>query len=309
MKHYIALILLVSNVGCGGNFWRVSKVSDSKLYELYEGQTAETWTNIKSHTSPIRGWEYVVDRLSKKGIELEYLNQVYSSARIPLWTPISYKVRPMESKHIYKELANKSAIQNAKTFLHTNLGYFRDAENQFSVPKEVLASIIQVETQCGKNTGSESIIYWLSRLVSAGFPLNVEYNYQTSKETPKPTLKELEERAQWLEEEFSPHLISALLLAKASNSDPFDIKGSKGGAIGLPQFLPGNVEKYGVDGDKSGTINIHTEADAIFSVANFLSKKGWRNHLTDKEKHSVILEYNRSTAYADTVLSLAKSLK
>lgn len=294
--------------GCSGLMGE-KKTSGSELSDLYEDETAESWAEVKSKSSPVRGWEYVIQRLSKKGVPLETLSDIYSSPRIPYWTPITFKARPKESQAMYRELGNKSAQANAKVFLNENIKYFKSAETQFSVPKEIIASILQVETQCGKNTGNEAVIYWLSRLVSAGFPPNVEYNVENNKEDPQPTLKELEERAKWLEGEFMPHLLSVIELSTKSGTSPFDVKGSKGGAIGMAQFLPKNVEKYGIDGDHNGAINIHTPADAIFSVASFLSKHGWTKNLSEREKISVLLEYNRSTSYVETVISLASSLK
>ena len=285
------------------------KTSGSDLADLYENETAESWAEVRSKSSPVRGWEYVIQRLEKKGIPLTTLSEIYSSPRIPLWTPITFKVKPKEGQAMYKELANKSAQANARSFLDENAKYFKSAESKFSVPKEIIVSILQVETQCGKNTGNEPVIYWLSRLVSTGFPPNITYNFDNTKEDPKPSLSEFEERAKWLETEFMPHLLSAIQLSSQSSNSAFDIKGSKGGAIGMAQFLPKNVEKYGIDGDHNGIINIHTPADAIFSVANFLSQHGWAKNLSEREKTSVLLEYNRSTSYVDTVISLASSLK
>lgn len=305
---YCAVLLCIATYGCN-NMWKPTHPSSSKLDDLYQGQSAESWAKTKSKTSPVRGWEYVIERLEKKGVPLATLSEIYSSPQLPYWTPITFKVRPKEGHTMYRELASKVAQKNARDFLELNKSYFQGAEKKYLVPKEIIVSILQVETQCGKNTGTESVLYWLSRLVSAGFPPNVEYNYANSQENPKPSLKELEERASWLEEEFMPHLIAVIEISKSSGESPFDIKGSKGGAIGMTQFLPKNVEKFGVDGDNNGSINLFTPADAIYSVANFLSQHGWQGKLSEKEKTKVLLEYNRSSAYAETVLNLASSLK
>ena len=45
----------------------------------------------------------------------------------------------------------------------------------------------------------------------------------------------------------------------------------------MPQFMPGNILKLGVDYDGDGTVDIrNSAADAIGSVANFLVEHGWR---------------------------------
>lgn len=298
--------LLLLSISCTGTMWNSGR--NAKI-DLTKETTAESFANIKAKQSPVRGWEYTIAILNKSGLSKEYLENIYSSNKMPYWTPISFKVKPKESSRMYQELANEAAVKNASQFIKDHYLYFTKAEKEFSVPKEVIASILQVETQCGKNTGNEYIVYWLSRLVSTGFDLNIDYNLRTTKEEPQPTAEELEERANWLLEEFSPHLVSVLQHAKENGTDPFEIKGSKGGAIGMAQFLPKNVEFFGIDGDKNGSINLHTAADAIFSVANFLNKHGWSTDLTEDKKEEVILEYNRSTSYAETVILLSKKLK
>jgi membrane-bound lytic murein transglycosylase B len=54
--------------------------------------------------------------------------------------------------------------------------------------------------------------------------------------------------------------------------------GSYAGAIGLPQFMPGSILRFAVDGDLDGKIDLrHSPEDAIASVANFLKEHGWVN--------------------------------
>ena len=46
--------------------------------------------------------------------------------------------------------------------------------------------------------------------------------------------------------------------------------------MGYPQFMPSSWREYGKDGDGDGKVDlINSVDDAIFSVANFLRKKGW----------------------------------
>jgi membrane-bound lytic murein transglycosylase B len=52
--------------------------------------------------------------------------------------------------------------------------------------------------------------------------------------------------------------------------------GSYAGAIGLPQFMPGSIRRFAVDGNKDGKIDLrNSPEDAIASVANFLKVHGW----------------------------------
>ena len=75
---------------------------------------------------------------------------------------------------------------------------------------------------------------------------------------------------------FRGELENTLLLARKENIDPFSLLGSFAGAVGMPQFMPGNILKYGVDFDGDGVVDLRGSApDAIGSVANFLVQHGW----------------------------------
>jgi len=53
-------------------------------------------------------------------------------------------------------------------------------------------------------------------------------------------------------------------------------KGSYAGAIGMPQFMPGSIMRYAVDGDGDGHIRLNSSVnDAVMSVGNFLVEHGW----------------------------------
>jgi membrane-bound lytic murein transglycosylase B len=59
--------------------------------------------------------------------------------------------------------------------------------------------------------------------------------------------------------------------------DPLSFYGSFAGAIGLPQFMPGSIRRFAVDFDGDGKIDLrNSPADAIGSIASFLSQHGWR---------------------------------
>ena len=49
---------------------------------------------------------------------------------------------------------------------------------------------------------------------------------------------------------------------------------STAGAQGLMQFMPATWASYGVDGDGDGRADIHSDADSIFSAANYLTASG-----------------------------------
>jgi membrane-bound lytic murein transglycosylase B len=123
------------------------------------------------------------------------------------------------------------------------------------VPAEIIVGIIGVETIYGRDTGKFRVLDTLATLAFA-YP-----------ETPN--------RASRMAF-FRSELANTLLFARAHRVEAFSLLGSFAGAVGMPQFMPGNILKYGVDFDGDGQIDLRqSPQDAIGSVANFLVQHGW----------------------------------
>ncbi|MCX7635842.1 MAG: lytic murein transglycosylase, partial [Syntrophales bacterium] len=97
--------------------------------------------------------------------------------------------------------------------------------------------------------------------------------------------------------------------AEASGRDPLSIPGSIYGAIGICQFMPSNLQRYGVDATGKGYVDPFSQKDAFPSVANYLREKGWSSRMGRRDKHRLLLTYNRDHRYANTVLAVADRLK
>jgi membrane-bound lytic murein transglycosylase B len=89
-------------------------------------------------------------------------------------------------------------------------------------------------------------------------------------------------RIRLLEKPCSNQLEDLILLCWEENRQAKPFKaclnqtGSFAGAIGLPQFMPGSIRRFAVDGNKDGKIDLrNSPEDAIASVANFLIMHGW----------------------------------
>ncbi|XYJ09424.1 lytic murein transglycosylase B [Telluria sp. B2] len=140
-------------------------------------------------------------------------------------------------------------------FWNENAEALARAEATYGVPAEVLVGIIGVETIYGRDTGRFRVLDTLTTLAFA-YP-----------EAPNQAARSAF---------FRSELENALLLARHENIDPFSLLGSFAGAVGLPQFMPGNILKYGVDFDGDGHVDLRgSTSDAIGSVANFLVQHGW----------------------------------
>jgi membrane-bound lytic murein transglycosylase B len=125
----------------------------------------------------------------------------------------------------------------------------RRAAIRYGVPEEIIVSIIGVETVYGRITGNHRVIDVLTTL-AFDFPRRADH--------------------------FRSELEQYLLLARQQGFDPFLVRGSYAGAIGLPQFMPGSIRRWAVDFDGDGRIDLRgSPTDAIGSVANFLAEHGW----------------------------------
>ena len=63
-----------------------------------------------------------------------------------------------------------------------------------------------------------------------------------------------------------------------NKNDVRELKVSKAGALGQPQFLPSTLVKFAVDYDNDGTKDIwNNPSDTLASIANYLNKFGWDN--------------------------------
>jgi membrane-bound lytic murein transglycosylase B len=144
-------------------------------------------------------------------------------------------------------------------FWNDNAEALARAEGTYGVPAEIIVGIIGVETLYGRDTGRFRVLDTLTTLAFA-YP-----------ETPN----RLDRMAF-----FRSELENTLLFAREHGIDPLSLLGSFAGAVGMPQFMPGNILKYGVDFDGDGRVDLRNSAsDAIGSVANFLVNHGWSREM------------------------------
>jgi len=141
--------------------------------------------------------------------------------------------------------------------------FIQKTSDKTGIPGEIIVSIIGVETIYGRNMGSFSV---RDTLLTLGFSYPETPNKKTRETLFKNQLEDL------------------VLLCWKENSKAVAFKkcltqsGSYAGAIGLPQFMPGSILRFVVDGDQDGKIDLrNSPEDAIASVANFLKEHGWVN--------------------------------
>jgi membrane-bound lytic murein transglycosylase B len=163
--------------------------------------------------------------------------------------------------HAYRErFIEPIRVGAGVRFWNENADTLARAETTYGVPAEIIVGVLGVETIYGRDTGRFRIMDVLATLAFA-YP-----------EAPN----QAERKAMFRDE-----LEQTLVLARKEGIDPFSLQGSFAGAVGMPQFMPGNILKYGVDFDGDGVIDLrNSAADAIGSVANFLVAHGWQRDST-----------------------------
>ncbi len=195
--------------------------------------------------------KFVGEMVSRHGFEESQLLSMFSQAQVSA-TILEAIARPAEAKPWYKYrpiFIQDERIRLGREFLVEHREILDRAEQQFGVPREIIAAIIGVETRYGKNTGSYKVI---DSLVTLGFKY------------PK--------RGEF----FRSELEQFLLLTREQQLDPHSLKGSYAGAMGIPQFISSSYRNFAVDFDGDKHIDIwNNPADAIGSVANYFSEHGW----------------------------------
>jgi membrane-bound lytic murein transglycosylase B len=254
----------------------------------------------------------LLQRLHRDGIDQRYLIDVFTRPELELMPEIVAKgLIRREASLNYAQFLENYALTKAASYLHAHKDILREVEGLSHVPAPVVVAIISVETACGTYLGRYTTFNLLATQVLSAEPEIYKeiYRFIPPEEKKGMTLKMVQKRLDRKSARAYRELKSFLNYARDHGIDPFSVQGSAEGAIGIPQFLPSNITVYGADGDGDGRIDLFQHKDAIASVASFLKAFGWGKARSYQKKKEVILRYNPSHYYADTVLKLADELK
>jgi len=148
-------------------------------------------------------------------------------------------------------------IQQGIDFWRQNEAWLQEADERWGVPAEVVVAIVGVETFYGRVTGNFRVVDALATL---------SFDFPTGRR----------DRSAFFREELEEFFVWCL----REGVDPLTVKGSFAGAMGLPQFMPGSINRFAVDFDGDGHINLlRSPADVVGSVAHYLARHGWQRGL------------------------------
>jgi membrane-bound lytic murein transglycosylase B len=282
------------------------------VFPIYttHGVTTEQKTIHLQPAVPTHPYDSLINKLVADGFDRTELKKIFSDPRVAFMNDVlTINLANRYVKADYSRFLQNQSINHARKFLAQESNFLTTVEKRFQVDKEVIVSILFIESAFGKRTGNNIVFNVFSTLSRAIEPDILQTTTHLLKERyPQMSAEEIEQRAhkkaQWAYQELK-HLLT---IAEKEHLDVLKIKGSWAGAFGIAQFLPSSYVRYAVDGNNDHKVRLYNRYDSIVSVANYLKENGWKKGLTEKRKRTIIRKYNNSTPYIDTVLQLSQKI-
>ncbi len=226
---------------------------------------------MASETPDDNNLSSLISYLEEKGFEIESL---LNDPRFEIYEDIVDRFtksaeRKSHTLDSYKRVLNfEDKARQLDAFMENYSDQLKQAEEKYGIPSSVIAAIIGIESDYGKNIGSHN-------------PFNAYVSMY----------------ANGYRQDFAKAQISELLeFTKRNDIDVFELKSSYAGAMAFAQFIPYSLNKWFVGED------IFDMKNNIMSVANYLAY--FKERTGDIE--TAVLRYNPSSLYTQAVLDLAK---
>ncbi|MFH1440605.1 MAG: lytic murein transglycosylase [Candidatus Omnitrophota bacterium] len=254
-------------------------------------------------------FESLQERLIKEGFDKGMIKDLYNRPEVYFdFKGVSRYFVYREAKLNYDQFTSRSSIKNAKKYMKEYNAELSRAERIYGVDKKIVTAIILVETRLGKVVGNSPILSTLSTLSSLS-DLNIreivwDKNSSSCSLTREEFNKWSDRKSKWAYSELKAFFV----YANREEIDPAGINGSFAGALGIAQFMPSSILAFAKDGDGDGSIDLFNHADAITSIATYLSHYGWHPGIDRKGAYKVVYHYNHSEYYVNTILKISELL-
>ena len=149
--------------------------------------------------------------------------------------------------YISKRTSGKK-IKSGINFYSENSDLIKQVEKKYKIEKELLLSLMGIETNYGTYVGKMNILSSLSTL---------SFDKRRS-------------------EFFTKELLTLLKLIDSNQIDYKTLFGSWAGAFGFFQFMPSTIENHAIDYNKDNYIDLKNSHDAYASAGNYLNNMGWK---------------------------------
>tara|TARA_B100000902_G_scaffold399502_1_gene470654 strand:- start:626 stop:1627 length:1002 start_codon:yes stop_codon:yes gene_type:complete len=141
-------------------------------------------------------------------------------------------------------------IKKGLNFYKKNKILINEVESKYNIEKELLLSLMGIETNYGTYVGKMDILSSLSTL---------SFDQRRSKF-------------------FTNELLILLKLIDIGQIDYKTLYGSWAGAFGFFQFMPSTIKNHAIDYNNDDYIDLKNPNDAYASAANYLSNMGWKKN-------------------------------
>ena len=153
-----------------------------------------------------------------------------------------------DTKTYVSKRANIKKVNSGIKIYKINKEVIDKITREFSVDRDLLLSLMGIETNFGNYLGKMDIVSSLATL---------SYDKRRS-------------------EFFTSELITLLILFDNGIINPDNYLGSWAGAFGNFQFMPSTIKNYAIDYNDNKTIELKEPEDSFASAANYLNKIGWK---------------------------------
>lgn len=247
--------------------------------------------------------------LIKDGFDQARINVLYSKPEVYFETEgVSRFLAHREATLNYAQFASPYSIQKARQYMEKHKSILENTEKSYGVDKEIVTAIILIESRFGTLMDGPSTLNILSTMASLADPDVRKMFWNEVTRSRELSRKKYEKWAKQKSKWGYTELKAFLEYTAQENIDPLTVYGSYAGAVGIAQFMPSNILVFAKDGDNDGKVDLFNHADAITSIANYLKHYGWHAEINREKAAKVILRYNRSTYYVDTVLTISELL-
>ena len=154
-----------------------------------------------------------------------------------------------DTKTYISKRTSKKKVKKGISFYNNNIALINTIEKRYQIEKELLLSLMGIETNFGTYVGKMDIISSLATL---------SFDKRRS-------------------EFFTKELIILLKLIDKNKIDYKTLYGSWAGAFGYFQFMPSTIKNYAIDYNKDDYLDLKNSEDSYASAANYLNKIGWNS--------------------------------
>lgn len=254
----------------------------------------------------------LVKKLARAGFDRAWLEDIFDRPCVALnHKVLLLRLTVKESELDYGRFLKDQWITRSREFMKRHARILAKAQDDYHVPGEVLVGLLLVETKLGSYIGKHQTLSALATHAAAGQSKVASEVYERlpaeakKRWTRSKAAKRLADRKKWSFNE----LKAFLRYLRQVQADPCAVYGSYTGAIGLCQFQPSNLKRFGRDGNSDGLVNLFQAEDAIVSAAAYLKEHGWRKKMTQARKIRALRRYNNSMPYAEIILKIAGLLR